>query len=240
VEKLKPGEDYEVALEDVLNSCVALLAVIGPRWSTITSAGGRRRLDDPEDWVRTEISRALARGVHVIPVLISPAIMPRDAEVPRDLKPLLKRQACEFSDRHWKQDLELLAQLLENIPGIRKRDWEDERSRAVFRSLVADLENLEQALHSLGAILDHPDQGQWMYSDLLHMVEVAAQPLCDARKSVSELGDQSTCRELVAISNSVEVIKILGAHTAGVGGEAFARLTAETVQKLREKLLPRT
>jgi|GEM_PF-2057719 hypothetical protein len=121
VDKLEPGEDYEVALDHALDSCVALIAVIASRWSSITTQAGLRRLEDPRDWVRAEISRALARGVRVIPVLISGAIMPQEVEVPADLKPLLKRQAFELSDRHWKQELELLAQALEKIPGIARR-----------------------------------------------------------------------------------------------------------------------
>ena len=118
VDRLIPGVDYEQALDDALDSCVALIAVIGPRWSTITNAQGCRRLEDPNDWVCAEIRRALARGIRVIPALISGTIMPREAELPLDLKSLHKRQAFELSDRHWKQELELLAQALEKIPGI--------------------------------------------------------------------------------------------------------------------------
>jgi hypothetical protein len=87
VDNLEPGEDYEDALDRALDSCVALIAMIGPRWSSITTNVGLRRLEDPKDWVHAEISRALARGVRVIPVLISGTIMPREAEVPVDLKP---------------------------------------------------------------------------------------------------------------------------------------------------------
>ena len=118
VDQLYPGEDYEVAIDTALNSCVVLLAIIGPSWSNAVDARGRRRLEDSKDWVRTEIVRALSRKVRVIPVLISRETMPADSEVPVDLAPLLKRQACELSDRHWKQDLEVLVTTLRNIPGI--------------------------------------------------------------------------------------------------------------------------
>jgi hypothetical protein len=47
--------------------------------------------------------------------------MPQETEVPADLKPLLQRQALDLSDRIWKQDVELLAQALERVPGIAKR-----------------------------------------------------------------------------------------------------------------------
>jgi len=118
VDKLEPGVDYEKALDRALGSCSVFIAMIGPRWSTIADKTGRRRLEDPRDWVRAEISRALMRDIRVIPVLVSGTLMPGEAEVPGELTPLLKRQAFELDDRHWKQDLELLAQALEKIPGF--------------------------------------------------------------------------------------------------------------------------
>ena len=121
VDTLEPGEDYTVALDHALDACGALLAVIGPRWSTIADEAGHRRLEDPADWVRAEVRRALERGIRVIPVLIA-ATMPSDADIPADLKPLLLRQALEVSDRHWKQDIELLSQALEKVPGITRLD----------------------------------------------------------------------------------------------------------------------
>jgi len=120
VDTLEAGQDYTTALDGALNSCVALIAIIGPRWSNITDDQGRRRLENPTDWVRLEIKRGLERGIRVIPVLIA-AAMPREADVPADLKLLLQRQALELSDRHWRQDVELLAQALERVPGFAKR-----------------------------------------------------------------------------------------------------------------------
>jgi TIR domain len=101
IDNIDPGADYEVTLERVLDSCTVLLALIGPRWSSISDEGGYRRLDDPTDWVRAEISRALVRGIRVIPILISGASMPLENELPAELSALAKRQALELDDRHW-------------------------------------------------------------------------------------------------------------------------------------------
>jgi hypothetical protein len=54
-----------------------LLALIGSQWVTITDEEGKRRLDDPNDFVRLEIEAALQRGVLVIPILVRGAKMPR-------------------------------------------------------------------------------------------------------------------------------------------------------------------
>ena len=121
IDTLEPGEDYEKALDHALDSCVVLIALIGSRWSSITNGSGSLRLADPKDWVRTEIRRALARGIRVIPVLLSGTLMPQAAVLPDDLRPLLRHQAFELGDRQWKQDVDILARALEKIPGIAGR-----------------------------------------------------------------------------------------------------------------------
>jgi hypothetical protein len=54
VDTLEAGEDYTKALDHALDSCVALIAMIGPSWSNITDDLGHRRLEDPKDWVRID------------------------------------------------------------------------------------------------------------------------------------------------------------------------------------------
>lgn len=120
IDSLQAGEDFPRALDRALDSCSALIALIGSRWSNTVDGKGQRRLDDPTDWVRLEIARALERDIRVIPVLVS-ATMPQKSELPDDLAPLLRRHALELTDRHWRQDVEGLAQALERIPGFGPR-----------------------------------------------------------------------------------------------------------------------
>jgi hypothetical protein len=120
IESLEAGEDFPKALDRALDSCAAVIVLIGPRWATATNDRGERRLDDPNDWVRLEIARTLQRDIRVIPVLVS-ATMPKESELPADLAPLVRRHAVDLTDRHWKQDVEELAQALERIPGFGAR-----------------------------------------------------------------------------------------------------------------------
>ena len=192
IDRLEPGVNYVIALNRVLDSCVALIVVIGPRWLTITDEKGNRRLTDPNDWVRAEIHKALERQIPLIPVLLSGTMMPRETEIPNDLKPLLDRQAMDLSDRHWKQDLEILVRALEKIPGMMRRVLEESPVRdadAIYRPLVADLENLERAM--AGLVLA---KGKWLVLAQLHMVEAAIAPISEARRDVSVLGDDSKRR----------------------------------------------
>src|SRR5580693_2788527 len=76
VDRLEAGEDFVEAIDASVASCDVLIAVIGRRWLDASDQGGKRRLDNPEDFVRLEISAALRRRVRVIPVLLDGALMP--------------------------------------------------------------------------------------------------------------------------------------------------------------------
>src|ERR1035438_4394450 len=73
VEAIAPGADYAEKISRAVDTCVVLVAVIGPDWLLAADERGKRRLDDPDDLVRREIGRALARQVRVIPILVNNA-----------------------------------------------------------------------------------------------------------------------------------------------------------------------
>ena len=91
-----------------------LLAVIGPRWLTIADAAGRRRLDNPDDFVRLEISTALKRKIRVIPLLVEGAAMPYSTDLPDDLKLLARRNALTIGV-HFHPDVDRLIEVLEKV-----------------------------------------------------------------------------------------------------------------------------
>jgi len=87
-----------------------LLAVIGPRWLTATDpATGRRRIDDPADWIRRELAEAFAAGVRVIPVLTDYAGLPGEADLPADIAALSRCQYRHLRRREPTTDLARVA-----------------------------------------------------------------------------------------------------------------------------------
>ena len=96
-----------------VGSCVVLLALIGDQWLTITDVHGRRRLDDPDDFVRLEIEAALTRNVRIIPILVDGANMPRADELPAGLAGVVRRQALELSPSRFEYDTSRLLKVLE-------------------------------------------------------------------------------------------------------------------------------
>ncbi len=115
---IAPGVDFRDHIEGVMDGCEVLLAVIGPRWATVTGPGGRRRLDAPDDLVRLEIERALGRpDVQVIPVLVEGAAIPAADDLPEGLRPLSRRNAVEVTDLRWEYDVERLCDYLHAVLG---------------------------------------------------------------------------------------------------------------------------
>lgn len=120
---IEPGMDFDEVIEKAVTSCEALIVVIGKQWLTTTNSAGRRRLDNPDDYVRLEIAKALQRNIRVIPVLVQEATMPSSEELPEDLARLAKLQALEISDSRWDYDTEQLVKVLDKAgikPVIRR------------------------------------------------------------------------------------------------------------------------
>lgn len=116
---IDPGADFVEAVDQGLNTCAAVLVVIGPDWLNAADKQGRRRLELPDDWVRHEVAESLKRSsVRVFPVLVGDAQMPDAAELPEPLKPLSRRQAFPLTVRHWSNDLAQLIEHLARVPGL--------------------------------------------------------------------------------------------------------------------------
>jgi hypothetical protein len=75
--------DFVERIHQAVGSCDVALVLIGEEWLAMTGPQGKRRLDDPEDFVRVEVAAALTRDdVTVVPVLVEGAQMPSSAELP--------------------------------------------------------------------------------------------------------------------------------------------------------------
>jgi hypothetical protein len=109
------GQEFPRAIESALNACDVVLVVIGNGWASCTGQNGRRRLDDPNDWVRIEVVAALRRNVLVVPVLVEGARLPDPGSLPEELRPLCQRHACELSDLRWAFDVGELVKDLKKV-----------------------------------------------------------------------------------------------------------------------------
>ena len=113
VEGIQPGVDYIEAVQEAVQSCDVLIAVIGKEWLEASDVTGGRRLDDAADLVGIEIATALDRNIRVIPVLVRGAREPPSTDLPDALKPLARRNALELSDTRFSSDVRRLVDAIQ-------------------------------------------------------------------------------------------------------------------------------
>ena len=124
VTAIAAGTDFVDQVERAISTSDVSLVVIGPQWLAATDSEGRRRLDDPEDPVRSEVRSALASTNPVVPVLVGDAALPSEGDLPDDIAQLARRQAVELRDETWSQDVEALVRRLEGKETVREpRRW---------------------------------------------------------------------------------------------------------------------
>ncbi|HJV61114.1 MAG TPA: CHASE2 domain-containing protein [Albitalea sp.] len=113
IDDIDYGDDFARKIDERLDASDVVVAVIGPHWAEMLQQ--RLRSDD---YVRHELSRALARGLRVVPVLVDKASPPGDG-LPADLAALRTLNALNLDQRALKPHLNAL---VETVQG---RSFED-------------------------------------------------------------------------------------------------------------------
>jgi Flp pilus assembly protein TadD len=139
VDSVQLGDDFVEVITEAVGSCDVLLAVIGDQWLTITGEDERRRLDDPDDFVRLEIEAALSRNVRVIPILVRGARIPRADELPPGLRKLVRRHALELSPSRFDFDTSKLLKVLDRTLAEVRSAQEGAASTTAQAGQVPDL-----------------------------------------------------------------------------------------------------
>jgi hypothetical protein len=152
VDSIELGDDFVEVITTAVGSCDVLLALIGDRWLTITDQDGRRRLDNPDDFVRLEIETALTRNVRVIPILVEGARMPRVDELPASLAKLVRRQALELSPSRFDFDTGRLLRVLERTITEAQEQARQEAERAAAHR--RQIEQLQDQIRERAAAQD--------------------------------------------------------------------------------------
>ena len=107
------GDQWADRLRRAINKATVVLAVVGTGWLKAADAFGRRRLDQPNDWVRLEILTALAARTPILPLLIGGGSEMLPAEgLPPELQPLLNVQMLRLREERWDDDVDLVVAAL--------------------------------------------------------------------------------------------------------------------------------
>ncbi|MEZ5997205.1 MAG: TIR domain-containing protein [Hyphomonas sp.] len=109
LDSMTVGLNFKQQIELTVDKCDVLIAVIGTNWLSAQDPDtGERRIDNPRDFVRSEIAAALRRSIPVIPVFIDGALPPEPDELPDDLKELSHRHGVKVRADSFRSDLEHL------------------------------------------------------------------------------------------------------------------------------------
>ena len=112
VDSIALGRDFREVLQERLATCDLMLVLIGPGWLSGTDGAGRRRLDNPTDFVCLEIAAALKRKIPIAPLLLQGAQMPTAEQLPESIRELAYRNGFELSHNRWDSDVQELVKRL--------------------------------------------------------------------------------------------------------------------------------
>ena len=122
VAHIRLGQNFLNTMDEYVKSSDVLLVIIGRNWLIAADKSGQRRVDNPTDFVRREVSGALQRKIPVVPVLVQKATIPPAEELPENLRELSVRHGTELTHERWDTDVALLVSALRKIPNIAPPD----------------------------------------------------------------------------------------------------------------------
>lgn len=115
---IEAGTDFSRAILDAVRAASAVLVVIGPEWLEARSDAGKRRLEQPDDFVRLELETAFAWAAPVVPVLVGGANMPGPEALPASIRELAKRNAHRLGEASLAEDIDRLAGHVRNAYAV--------------------------------------------------------------------------------------------------------------------------
>ncbi|MBV1877027.1 MAG: SUMF1/EgtB/PvdO family nonheme iron enzyme [Pseudomonadales bacterium] len=145
------GNDFREIIAEAVAQCDVLLAVIGNAWLDAKDSEGKRRLDDPADFVRLELEAALNRNIPVVPVLVDEVSIPSAAALPSSMSALAFRNAAQVrAGKDLVQDLERLVKGIDKT--VRPQEARQQEARQqkahqqIAEPIVAQLQVVPQTV----------------------------------------------------------------------------------------------
>ena len=158
-DSLLPGGHYPTDIRAALWNASVVVAVIGPRWLTLTDETSVRHIDRERDWVRQELATAFTQGIPVLPVLLkdtpADAVMPTAAQLPEEIQKLASIQAIELSHRRMGDDLDRLVVAVSRLSRLSTATALPEQQQ-VFFAMVDAMEEIPSLAteHDRAAIIN--------------------------------------------------------------------------------------
>lgn len=115
IDSIPFGVDFQDHFTHALSGTDVLLLIIGGKWLG-SSKGKSRRIDDPRDFVRIEVEKAIELNVPILPVLVDSAEMPSPTRLPEALRKISYLNAVDVdSGRDFDHHIERLFRAIDAL-----------------------------------------------------------------------------------------------------------------------------
>jgi pterin-4a-carbinolamine dehydratase len=129
---IRSGNEWPESLRRGLEAARVMVVVMGKAWLTTADEWGRRRIDDPKDWVRKEICTGLAQHkegrTHIIPLLLNDTQRLRAEALDAPLQTLADIEPAKLEDDSWEIQLEELIVRISELTGMRRIKVDGDRN----------------------------------------------------------------------------------------------------------------
>jgi hypothetical protein len=161
---VEKGRDFRRIIEEHIGSCGVLLVIIGKNWLAPYQA--EPRAEGSTDFARIEIATALRRDIPVIPVLVQGARMPREDELPNDLKELVFRNGAELTHARWESDVNLLIDALKPFVdvGLPPATAAQEKPAATAIPLLSAVPHTQPTANAAEGAVTTAGKATWLYA----------------------------------------------------------------------------
>ncbi|GAA5119731.1 hypothetical protein GCM10023212_12270 [Luteolibacter yonseiensis] len=153
--QIEPGEVFSAVLEKAVNVSPVFICLIGPRWNEVID--GVPRLQRSGDYVRRELTLAIAGAKSIIPVLHDGARMPAADLLPEDIRSIRDHHCLDMEAQRQQVSMsELVGRVIDRLDSLDETPFEE---RWIMNQISNLLSFDERRVKSAGRILaaNHPE-----------------------------------------------------------------------------------
>jgi hypothetical protein len=122
-EEIPIGENFKTYISDTLKDTSLTLVIVGPTWAHTTKGiwpFQKKRLFDPNDYVRIEIELSISNKIKIVPILVEGATPSSLTNLPISIKDLKDYQAYTLNTAEFRRDVEELVRQLSSALNLHR------------------------------------------------------------------------------------------------------------------------